>query len=131
MIIYAKTNKAMRKIITFSLALLALITFANGRNDKNVVLHHGGGGNAHNQISIEPPYVTYDDDLNELYVYFGTTGTIDIEYVDALGTPYYLVQGESHVGYTSTTYTNLPAGYYTITIHSVYGYTYYGNFTVY
>lgn len=89
----------MRKIITFTLALLAMTTFANGRNDKDVVLHQGGCGNGLNQIYIEPPYVTYDDELNELYVYFGTTGTIDIEYVDTLGTPYYLVYGESHVGY--------------------------------
>ena len=35
----------MRKIITFSLALLALTAFANGRNDKDVVLHQSGGGN--------------------------------------------------------------------------------------
>ena len=75
--------------------------------------------------------MTYDDSLNQLYVYFGTTSTIDIEYVDPTGTPYYLVYGESHVGYTSTTYTNLPAGYYTITIHSIYGVTYTGNFYVY
>lgn len=75
----------MKKIITFSLVLLALTTFANGRNDKNVVLHQGGCGNGHDQIYIEPPYVTYDDDLNELYVYFGTTGTIDLEYDDGTG----------------------------------------------
>ena len=64
----------MKKIITFTLALLALTTFANGRNDHEVVLHNGGNGSGLNQITIEPPYVTYDDDLNELYVYFGTTG---------------------------------------------------------
>ena len=34
------------------------------------------------QISIEPPYVTYDEELNELYVYFGSTGTIYLEYLD-------------------------------------------------
>ena len=121
----------MRKIFTFLLVLSALMTFANGRNDNDVVLHHGGSGNGNDQIYIEPPYVTYDGDLNELYVYFGTTGTIDLEYDDGTGAPYYLVYGESHVGYTSTTYYNLPAGYYTITIHSIYGYIYYGNFTVY
>ena len=82
------------------------------------------------QISVDPPYVTYDDDLNELYVYFGSTGTIDLEYLDPTGMPCTLVNGESHPGYTSTTYYSLPAGYYTITIHSIYGYTYYGNFTV-
>ena len=42
------------------------------------------------------PTVTYDDDLNQLYVYFGSTGTIDIEYLDPTGTPYYLVYGESN-----------------------------------
>ena len=120
----------MKKIITFSLVLLALTTFANGRNDKNVVLHQGGCGNGHDQIYIEPPYVTYDDDLNELYVYFGTTGTIDLEYDDGTGAPYYYIYGESHYGGYTATYTNLPSGYYTITIHSVFGYTYYGNFTV-
>lgn len=82
------------------------------------------------QIYIEPPYVTYDDDLNELYVYFGSTGTIDLEYDDGTGAPYYYIYGESHYGGYTATYTYLPAGYYMITIHSVYGYTYYGNFTV-
>ena len=120
----------MRKIITFSLVLLALTTFANGRNDKSVVLHQGGCGNGYDQIYIEPPYVTYDENLNELYVYFGSTGTIDLEYDDGTGAPYYYIYGESHSGYTSTTYNNLPSGYYTITIHSIYGYTFYGNFTV-
>lgn len=120
----------MRKIITFSLALLALTTFANSRNDRDVVLHHGGGENGHELVYIDPPRVTYDEELNELYVYFGTTGTIDLECDDGTGTPYYYVYGESHVGYTIATYTGLPAGYYTITIHSVYGFTYTGNFTV-
>lgn len=120
----------MKKIITFSLVLLALTTFANGRNDKNVVLHQGGCGNGHDQIYIEPPYVTYDDNLNELYVYFGTTGTIDLEYDDGTGAPYYYIYGEGHYGGYTATYTNLPAGYYTITIHSTYGITYTGNFTV-
>ena len=120
----------MRKIITFSLALLALTTFANGRNDRDVVLHHGGGENGHELVYIEPPLVTYDEELNELYVYFGTTGTIDLECDDGTGTPYYYIYGENHYGGYTATYTNLPAGYYTITIHSVYGYTYTGNFTV-
>lgn len=93
-----KTNKAMRKIITFTLALLALTTFANGRNDNDVVLHQSGGGNGLNQIYIEPPYVTYDDDLNELYVYFGTTSSIDLEYLDPSGAYYYYVQGEAERG---------------------------------
>ena len=118
----------MKKL--FLLIFMFVLPFVFYANDKEVVMHNPSGSNF-DQITIEPPSVTYDDDLNELYVYFGTTSTIDIEYVDNLGTPYYLVYGESHVGYTSTIYTNLPAGYYTITIHSVYGYTYYGNFTVY
>ena len=120
----------MRKIFTFTLALLAITTFANGRNDDDVILHHGGSGNGNDQIYIEPPYVTYDDNLNELYVYFGSTSTIDLECVDATGIPYYYVYGESHPGYTSANYYSLPTGYYTITIHSVYGFTYTGNFTV-
>ena len=98
--------------------------------DHVIVVHETKTNQGHNQIYVDPPYVTYDEGLNELTVYFGSTSTIDLEYVDDLGTPYYYVQGESHVGYTSTSYTGLPAGYYTITIHSVYGYTYYGNFTV-
>ena len=101
----------MRKIITFTLALLALTTFANGRNEHEVVLHHGSSNHGNEQVYIEPPYVTYDDNLNELYVYFGTTGTIDLEYVDTLGTPYCYVQGENHSSNSSTTYTGLPAGY--------------------
>lgn len=120
----------MRKIITFTLALLAITTFANGRNDDDVVLHHGGSGNGYELVYIDPPRVTYDEELNELYVYFGTTGTIDLECDDGTGAPYYYVYGESHYGGYTATYTNLPAGYYTITIHSLYGYTYYGNFTV-
>ena len=96
----------------------------------NDVVIHSNNSNGNNQITVDPPSVTYDDDLNELTVYFGSTSTIDLEYVDALGTPYYYVQGENHVGYTSTTYTNLPAGYYTITIHDAYGMTYIGCFTL-
>ncbi|MBO4721999.1 MAG: hypothetical protein J5629_03600 [Muribaculaceae bacterium] len=73
----------MRMIITFSLALLALTTFANGRNDKDVVLHQSGGSNGFNQISIEPPYVTYDDDLNELYVQHFISQQRDVMPVDS------------------------------------------------
>ena len=72
----------MRKIFTFTLALLALTTFANGRNEHEVVLHHGSSNHGNEQVYIEPPYVTYVDNLNELYVYFGSTGSVDIEYVD-------------------------------------------------
>ena len=120
----------MRKIITISLALLALTTFANGRNEHEVVLHNGSSNHGNELVYLDPPQVTYDEELNELYVYFGTTGTIDLECDDGTGAPYYYVYGESHYGGYTATYTNLPAGYYTITIHSLYGYTYYGNFTV-
>lgn len=111
------------------LLLLSFMAFLQPLYANDVELHHSGG-NGHNQIYVDPPSVTYDDDLNQLYVYFGSTGTIDIEYLDPSGTPYYLVYGESHAGYTSATYNSLPVGYYTITIHSVYGYTYTGNFSV-
>ena len=123
------TNKKMRKIVILSLALLALTAFANNRNDREVVLHHGVGNGLY-QIYLDPPYVTYDDDLNELYVYFGSTSTIDIEGYDALGTLCYSVYNEGHYGGYTATYTNLPAGYYTITIHCAHNITYYGNFTV-
>ena len=119
----------MRKIVFLSLAFLALIAFANNRNDREVVLHHGGGKGL-NQVHVDPPQVTYDDELNQLTVYFGSTGNITLEYLDDTGTPYYYVYGESHVGYTIANYPSLPAGYYTITIHSIYGYTYTGNFSV-
>ena len=97
---------------------------------RDVVIREKGPNHGFDQISVDPPTVTYDDDQNELYVYFGSTGTIDLEYLDPTGMPCTLVNGESHPGYTSATYYSLPAGYYTITIHSIYGYTYYGNFTV-
>ena len=62
----------MRKIITFSLALLALTTFANGRNDKDVVLHHDGGGSGLELVYLVPPQVTYDEELNELTAELGS-----------------------------------------------------------
>ena len=122
----------MRKKILFLIILVSMTTVLNVTATPNeIVVHTGGGNHGFDQISVDPPYVTYDDDLNELYVYFGSTSTIDLEYLDPTGMPCTLVNGESHPGYTSTTYYSLPAGYYTITIHSIYGYTYYGNFTVY
>ena len=117
----------MRIILSFVFACFCIVMTASPSTLEMQKKNHGSG---YNQISIEPPYVTYDDDLNELYVYFGSTGTIDLEYLDPTGMPCTLVNGESHPGYTSATYYSLPAGYYTITIHSIYGYTYYGNFTV-
>lgn len=115
----------------FLFALIMMMFSSNViLNAYEVLTHTSGNGNGNNQVVVVPPQVTYDDNLNELTVFFGTTSTIDIEYTDPNGTPYYYVQGEFHVDYTSTTYTNLPSGYYTITIHSVYGYTYTGNFTV-
>lgn len=120
----------MRKIITFLLALLVLPAFADGRNEHEVVLHNVGNNQGHELVYIDPPQVSYDEELNELYVYFGSTGTIDLVCDDGLGAPYYYIYGEGHYGNTSTTYYYLPAGYYTVTIHSIYGVTYYGNFTV-
>ena len=130
MIFNEKNNIGMRKIVTFTLALLALTIFANGRNAPEVILHNGSGNNGDNKIYFEPPYVTYDDNLKELTVYFGRTSSIDLEYLDSMGAYYYYVQGEIHASYEIATHTSLPAGYYTVTIHNVYGYTYYGNFTV-
>ena len=118
----------MKKILIVAFFILfGILAFAN---HNVIVVHTSGGNHGFDQISVDPPYVTYDDDLNELYVYFGSTGTIDLEYLDPTGMPCTLVNGESHPGYTSTTYYSLPAGYYTITIHSIYGYTYTGNFSV-
>ncbi len=117
----------MKKV--FLLLVMFVLPFALSANDKEVVMHNPSGSH-YNQVHVDPPQVTYDDELNQLYVYFGSTGTIDIEYLDSTGTPYYLVYSESHAGYTSATYNSLPAGYYTITIHSIYGITYTGNFSV-
>ena len=116
----------------FFLTILAMVATVLSvfATPNEIVVHTGGAGNGYNQIYVERPHITYDEELNELYVYFGTTSTIDIEYIDPNGAPYYYIYDESHYGGYTATYTNLPAGYYTITIHSVYGYTYYGNFTV-
>lgn len=94
------------------------------------VVVHSSHGNGYELVNLDPPQVTYDEELNELYVYFGSSGTINLECDDGTGTPYYYVYGEYHVACETTTYSNLPSGYYTITIHSVYGITYTGNFTV-
>lgn len=59
----------MRKIILLFLAVLA---FASNANDREVILHHGGSSQGLDQIYIEHPRVAYDDELNELYVYFGS-----------------------------------------------------------
>ena len=118
----------MRKNTLYILSLLVSFCFINGL--ANDVVIHSSTGNGHEQIYLDPPYVTYDDDLNELYVYFGTTGTIDLECDDGTGALYYYVYGEGHYGGYTATYTNLPAGYYTITIHCAHNITYYGNFTV-
>lgn len=89
----------MRKILFLSIALLALTTFANDRNDKEVVLHNGGSNQGLELVNLEPPQVTYDEELNELYVYFGSSGTIDLECDDGTGTPYYFIYGEYHSGH--------------------------------
>ena len=71
----------------FFLTILAMVATVLSvfATPNEIVVHTGGAGNGYDQIYIEPPYVTYDDDLNELYVYFATTGTIDLEYDDGTG----------------------------------------------
>ncbi len=115
-----------------ALAIVALIYLCNFSiaYGKDVVIHSSNGNNGLELVNLDPPQVTYDEELNELYVYFGSTGSIDLDCDDGTGTPYYIIYGEYHSGYTSATYYYLPAGYYTVTIHSIYGVTYYGNFTV-
>ena len=76
----------MKKSIVF-LVFLFVFSFITFANEREIVLGQGNYGNGHDQIYLDPPYVTYDDDLNELYVYFGTTGTIDLECDDGTGTP--------------------------------------------
>lgn len=94
------------------------------------VVVHSGNYNGHGLVYVDPPVITYDDELNELTVLFGSDSTIDIVYDDGTSSPYYYIYGESHYGYTSTTYYDLPAGYYTVTIHGEFGITYTGSFTV-
>lgn len=110
--------------------IVATTALAISATQREIVIHTGGGNNGHGLIYVEPPVVTYDEELNELTVFFGSDSTIDIEYDDGTGYPYYYIYGESHYGYTSTTYYNLSAGYYSITIHGEFGMTYTGNFTV-
>ena len=98
-------------------------------NAYEVQTHTSVGGNGHELVYLDPPQVTYDEELNELTVYFGSTSTIDLECVDALGA-YYYIYGEYHSGNTSTTYYYLPSGYYTVTIHDANGMTYIGSFTL-
>ena len=75
----------MKKILIVAFFILfGILAFAN---HNVIVVHTSGGNHGFDQISIEPPHVTYDDDLNELYVYFGSTGTIDLEYLDPTGMP--------------------------------------------
>ena len=112
------THSIMKKSIVF-LVFLFVFSINNFANEREIVLGQGNYGNGHDQIYLDPPYVTYDEELNELYVYFGSTGTIDLECDDGTGAPYYYVYGESHYGGYTATYTNLSAGYYTITIHSI------------
>ena len=119
----------MKNTIIF-FALLFVLPISIFANEREIVLGSGHFGNGLDQIYIENPRVTYEDELNELSVYFGSTSTFDLECVDATGTPYYYIYGEYHPACDTATYSNLPPGYYTITIHSVYGITYTGNFTV-
>lgn len=117
----------MKKV--FLLLFMFVLPFALSANDTEVVMHTPTNQGLY-QVYVDPPQVTYDEEQNELYVYFGSSGTIDLECDDGTGTPYYYLYGEYHVACETATYSNLPSGYYTITIHSVYGYTYTGNFTV-
>ena len=55
------------------------------RNDKEVVLHNGGSNQGLELVNLEPPQVTYDEDLNKLTVYFGSSSTIDLECDDGTG----------------------------------------------
>ena len=119
----------MKKTILF-FALLFVFSFITFANEREIVLGQGNYGNGYELIDLDPPVVTYDDELNELTVYFGSSSTIDLECDDGTGTPYYIIYGEYHSGHTTATYYYLPAGYYTITIHSVYGVNYTGNFSV-
>ncbi len=118
----------MKKALIFFLLSFVIGVFST--SSREIDVHTSKGNHGNNQIYIENPRVTYDDALCELYVYFGSSGTIDLECVDATGTPYYYIYGEYHPACDTATYPNLPPGYYTITIHSTYGITYTGNFTV-
>ena len=73
-----------------------MITFAN---EREIVLGQGNYGNGYELIDLDPPVVTYDDELNELTVYFGSSSTIDLECNDGTGTPYYIIYGEYHSGH--------------------------------
>ena len=97
------------KTLLFIVALL--VTGNTSTAFCNDVVIHSNNGHGNDHVYFEPPTVTYDDDLNELHVYFGSTSTINIEYTDPTGTPYYYVYGESHVGYTATTYYGHPEIY--------------------
>ena len=85
----------MKRTILIILSFVATLFIVKA--SANDVVIHSNTGSGFDQISIEPPHVTYDDDLNELY------GTIDLEYLDPTGMPCTLVNGESHPGYTSAT----------------------------
>jgi hypothetical protein len=71
----------MKKNFT-ALAIVLLFVLSIFANEREIVLGHTNLGNGNNQIYVDPPRVTYDEELNELTVYFGSTGTVDIEYVD-------------------------------------------------
>ncbi len=118
----------MKRITILILSLLITVTLVS--TVANDVVIHSSSGHGNNQIYIEHPRVTYDEGLNELSVYFGSTSTINLECVDETGVPYYYIYDEYHSSCTTATYTDLPSGYYTVTIHSIYGITYTGNFTV-
>ena len=83
---------------SFLLFFLLMLPFALFANDKEVVMHNPSGSH-YELVDLDPPVVTYDDELNELTVYFGSSSTIDLECDDGTGTPYYIIYGEYHSGY--------------------------------
>ena len=82
----------------FLLPILFVLPFVICANDKEVVMHNPSGSH-YELVDLDPPVVTYDDELNELTVYFGSSSTIDLECDDGTGTPYYIIYGEYHSGY--------------------------------
>ena len=71
---------------SFLLFFLLMLPFALFANDKEVVMHNPSGSH-YELVDLDPPVVTYDDELNELTVYFGSSSTIDLECDDGTGTP--------------------------------------------
>lgn len=88
-------NRFLLTILAMVATVLSVFATPN-----EIVVHTGGASNGLELVYLDPPQVTYDEELNELYVYFGSTGTIDLECDDGTGIPYYYIYGETHAGYT-------------------------------